>query len=620
MEKKILIVTRNLPPLIGGMERLNWHIVDELAKKNQVKVICPKGSHLDDIPNITYKEIPLKPLPIFLITSLFHAIKISLEFKPNIILAGSGLTSPIAWLTARLMGAISATYVHGLDIVVNHIVYQSIWLPFIRAQDIVIANSSVTASLAKEKRIKSEKINIIHPGVCIDQKDASHTLTLEFCKKHELGAGPFLLFIGRITKRKGLKPFLLKIFPEILKCYPTTQLIVVGEPPTHALNAAIDSQDSILDAISQLGLTSQVKFIGSLDIHSEQLAVVYQLASVHIFPIQAIPGDIEGFGMVAIEAAAHGTQTVAFAVGGVVDAIAEDVSGRLIEVGNNSAFASAVIDLIKNPLPKNNIKTFSQQFSWQIFAEKLILSLDKKYNLSTNRQPHAILDLASRRLKGIKIEKLLALTDKKIKYRLLEIGTGSGGIAHYFACQSELQCEVTAIDTVDQRLIQEGYQFVLVGDTHLPFANESFDIVISNHCIEHVGECDAQMNHLHEIKRVLKKEGIGYLAVPNRWMLVEPHYQLIFLSWLPKKWRSSYLRYTRKGKIYDCEPLAMSELETLLYQTGFHFKNKSLDAIDVMHKIEPNNLLASIISKFPLCFLEFLRPIIPTLIYTCSKK
>ncbi len=618
-EKKILIITRNLPPLVGGMERLNWHIIDALAKENQVCVICPKGSQLQNIPNITYQEIQLQPLPLFLALSLYAAIKTSLDFKPNIVLAGSGLMAPIAWLAARSIGAICATYIHGLDIVVNHIGYQTIWLPFIRAQNILIANSSVTASLAKEKGIKSEKINIIHPGVYIDQKEVSQTLTLEFCKKYELGNGPFLLFIGRITKRKGLKPFLLNIFPQILKCYPTTQLIVVGEPPIHALNAAIDCQDSILDAISQLNLSSHVKFIGELNIHSEQLALIYQLASVHVFPIQAIPGDIEGFGMVAIEAAAHGTQTVAFAVGGVVDAIAENISGRLIEIGNNSEFASAVIDLIKNPLPKNNVKIFARQFSWQFFAEKLMISLDKKHNLSSDRQPHALLDLASRRLKGIKIEKLLGLTDKKIKYRLLEIGTGSGGIAHYFACQSELQCEVTAVDTADQRLEKQGYTFVKVHDTQLPFEDESFDIVISNHVIEHVGDITAQLAHLKEVKRVLSSNGKGYLAVPNRWMLIEPHYKLIFLSWLPKPLRTPYLKWMKRGENYDCEPLSLAKTERLLTQTGFIIQGKTLEAIGLMYKIEGGGLLLKLITMLPKICLKMLEPIIPTLIYTYKK-
>ncbi len=44
MTPRILLITRNLPPLVGGMERLNWHMADELAKQAEVRVVGPSGS------------------------------------------------------------------------------------------------------------------------------------------------------------------------------------------------------------------------------------------------------------------------------------------------------------------------------------------------------------------------------------------------------------------------------------------------------------------------------------------------------------------------------------------------------------------------------------------------
>jgi SAM-dependent methyltransferase len=239
---------------------------------------------------------------------------------------------------------------------------------------------------------------------------------------------------------------------------------------------------------------------------------------------------------------------------------------------------------------------------------------------SHERQSHAVLDLHSRRLKAIKIEHLLSLCQKKQPLRLLEVGTGSGGIAHYFGEHPTLDCEVFAVDVLDQRLIKDGFKFALVGDTTLPFKSRSFDIVLSNHVIEHVGDHHAQRHHLIEIHRVLSLDGTCYLATPNRWMVFEPHYNLIFLSWLPDSMRSNYLRLCRKGNNYDCRPFTKKELEGLLKETHFNYENLCTKALRETVKIEPNvSTTASFVSRMPDLILNRLTIVNPTLIYKISK-
>lgn len=240
--------------------------------------------------------------------------------------------------------------------------------------------------------------------------------------------------------------------------------------------------------------------------------------------------------------------------------------------------------------------------------------------IKSTRQPHATLDLSSRNKKAVKIEQLLDLHTRSAPIRLLEIGTGSGGIAHYFATHESLNCLVDAIDTVDQRQIPDGYSFTQVSDTALPFKDGSFDVVLSNHVIEHVGDRQAQLKHLHEMRRVMRSDGIGYIAVPNRWMLVEPHYGLIFLSWLPHGWRSTYLRVMRGAKYYDCEPLKLSELDSLLEQAQLKYEHLEVEAFRKMMAIEgTGSTLTRILKKIPDRLLALLRPVFPTLICKLSR-
>lgn len=234
----------------------------------------------------------------------------------------------------------------------------------------------------------------------------------------------------------------------------------------------------------------------------------------------------------------------------------------------------------------------------------------------SERQPHVHLGLPSRRLKAFKIERLLELTGRKQPFRMLEVGTGSGGIANYFGTHQDLRCEVDAVDVKDNRVVADGYRFQLVSDTSLPFPDHSFDVVVSNHVIEHVGDGQAQYAHLAELRRVMKIDGIGYLAVPNRWMFIEPHYRLAFLSWLPQGWRSRYLRIMRKGQNYDCEPLEMKHLERLMTSAGFQYRNMCIDALRVVLDIEyPNAIATRLLRMTPQGLLDPLRSVVPTLIY-----
>ena len=236
------------------------------------------------------------------------------------------------------------------------------------------------------------------------------------------------------------------------------------------------------------------------------------------------------------------------------------------------------------------------------------------------RQAHASLDVSSRRKKAEKIARLLKLDKYSEPLRLLEIGCGSGVIAHFFAMHPNIRCQVSAVDVLDQRVEIDGYQFQLVQGSQLPFDDGSFDVVISNHVIEHVGDDSEQLTHLSEIRRVMKQDGSAYLAVPNRWMLTEPHYQLPFLSWLPANLRSHYLRISGKGLHYDCRPLSARAFEQLAFMAGVSATSLVLPALsDVLNNEIRSPTLSRAISLVPKALLDRCANFSPTLIYLLHK-
>jgi SAM-dependent methyltransferase len=218
------------------------------------------------------------------------------------------------------------------------------------------------------------------------------------------------------------------------------------------------------------------------------------------------------------------------------------------------------------------------------------------------------------------IERLLGLAAGRT-IRMLEVGTGGGGIAEYFATHGRLDVEVDAVDVHDQRQGSGSYRFTLVHGTTLPFADGTFDVVITNHVIEHVGPREAQLDHLRELRRVMAPDGIGYLAVPNRWMVVEPHYRLPFLSWLPPAARTPYLRLARRGTWYDCEPLTKPAVEALFVRAGLDATNLCLPAARLTLELEgSDSMLRSVVARVPRRLVPLFDRMCPTLIYRFSRR
>jgi hypothetical protein len=114
---------------------------------------------------------------------------------------------------------------------------------------------------------------------------------------------------------------------------------------------------------------------------------------------------------------------------------------------------------------------------------------------------------------------------------------------------------------------------------------------------------------------------VGYLAVPNRWMLFEPHYRLAFLSWLPRPLRTPYLRLMRRGECYDCEPLTVPQLDSLLAEAGFVWRHLEVEALRETLAIEgAHGPGARFARQLPDALIAGMRHVIPTLICRFEKN
>ena len=157
-----------------------------------------------------------------------------------------------------------------------------------------------------------------------------------------------VLFVGRLAPRKGVKEFVQRSLPAIVQQIPRVQFVIAGDNPAHSLTHAGDLKQDLLAEIAKLNLSDHVRFMGAVD--DETLAGLYRECDVVVLPVLSSKSDVEGFGIVLIEAAAAGKPVVATRAGGIPDAVEDGATGFLVEAGDYTAFTEALNKLLSDPL------------------------------------------------------------------------------------------------------------------------------------------------------------------------------------------------------------------------------------------------------------------------------
>ena len=130
--------------------------------------------------------------------------------------------------------------------------------------------------------------------------------------------------------------------------------------------------------ISRHGLQDRVHLLGRVS--DELLAALYRGADLFVMPNIRVPGDMEGFGVVLLEAALNGMPAVAAGIEGILDVVADGQNGVLVESGNAAAFREAIAAFDSDrarltDLSRSAREYTSRNFAWASVADRYIESL-----------------------------------------------------------------------------------------------------------------------------------------------------------------------------------------------------------------------------------------------------
>jgi phosphatidyl-myo-inositol dimannoside synthase len=368
----ILVITWNFPPRRGGMEQLLGSLCDELSKNHKLFIITAYADR--SCPPKTGIFRPSRPgLVAFFAYALWKgALLLRCHRDIRVVFGGSVLVTPLVCILARIFRCKALIQAHGLDLLYPSFVYQMFIVWWLRFCDQVVANSGYTASLAKDKGALEESITIIHPGVHWQRfalPMAIDALKLE----RGLQGKRIILFVGRLARRKGVKEFVDKSLGRIIQELPDVRFLIVGDDPKDSLTHRDDVRSEIEHAISAGRLEEHVQWLGALN--DEDLVKVYNLCDVVVLPILQMKDDVEGFGIVALEAAAAGKPVVATSVGGVPDSVENGKSGILVETGDYKELSQTIIGLLRSgekaaAMGESGRRRISKEFTWSRIAAR----------------------------------------------------------------------------------------------------------------------------------------------------------------------------------------------------------------------------------------------------------
>ena len=374
---RVLLVTNDFPPRRGGiqsyLEALATHLTGSGASGgHNLTVYAPKWKGAEDYDRdaATGYEVVRHPG-----TLMLHEPTVALRMRRlitthNVDTVWFGAAAPLALMSplARAAGAqriIASTHGHEVG-----------WsmLPLARSAlrrigdntDVVTYISSYTRRRFASAFGPQAALERVPPGVDTERFTPDEVARAELRARYRLGGRPVVLCLSRLVPRKG-QDMLIRALPAIRERVPGTALVIVGGGPYRT---------SLHRLAQTFGVAEHVVFTGGVP--GDELPAHHAMADVFAMPCRTRGAglDVEGLGIVYLEASASGVPVVAGRSGGAPETVLDGETGVVVDGWDVGAITTAVGDLLANPrgaaaMGAAGRRWVVENWQWHMQAEKL---------------------------------------------------------------------------------------------------------------------------------------------------------------------------------------------------------------------------------------------------------
>lgn len=344
---KILYVARAFPPRVGGLETAAYELYRAL----------------DDIAEVSLdaKGWPNKYLPFAFVYLLVRGLWLGLRHRPDGMYLQDGVLAPLGVILKFFLRRPVVMSVHGLDVTYKSGLYQRIArFSFPRIDRIVVGSGQTMAEL--EARFPGLNPARVTYGVRDNFYAASDRQSFRQQLAQELGVDAkalqdktVLVTTGRLVTRKGVAWFVDNVMPKLTKRADVLYLVAGNGP----------DKERIESLVSEHKLDSSVRLLGYIS--DDMRNLLYNAADFFVMPNIPVPGDMEGFGLVALEAASCGTPVIASGIEGIVDAVADGKTGLQLRASDAEQYVKTIEHESNKPsLNRADVRQYVlDTFSWE---------------------------------------------------------------------------------------------------------------------------------------------------------------------------------------------------------------------------------------------------------------
>jgi phosphatidylinositol alpha-1,6-mannosyltransferase len=374
---KSVLISHYFPPRVGGISAFMASMVAALGRS---RVCCLTDAPANGAPGDGGEGPRVYRRPnAFAASRRVQALgwasavaEIMVRERPRAVQIATAYEGHLALWLRRWCGLPFVVYAHGneiLDVMGSASAWSKPRLALQQAAR-VLANSRFTASLVAQAGVPPERIAVVHPGC---DTELFRPLPPDPALKRRLlgerSGDRVLLTVGNLAPRKG-HDRVIRALPRLLRqCPDVTYLIVTSNS-----NAGYDRQLELL--ARSTGVRDRVVF--AYDVPTADLPRFHAVSDVFVMPSRAHleACDVEGFGLVYLEANACARAVVAGRSGGVADAVQDGVTGLLVDPLDPDAVADGLARLLSDPplatrLGQQGRDRVVAEFTWDRVAARV---------------------------------------------------------------------------------------------------------------------------------------------------------------------------------------------------------------------------------------------------------